>query len=152
MKHQGISTNEQETLKLELGQPIWVQDSISLSWKSATMKEHVGEPFSYWIQTVGKLYLGENKKTPQRLHPTPFELSDHLEKFQQFLNLDGMQSKFPSQEPAVRSASPPFAATPMKARNTSSFPSSTTSPPTATEPRRSIRINKGVPPARFTPS
>ena len=85
-----------------------------------------------------------------RLNPTPFELSDHLEKFQQFPNLDGMQSKFPSQSPAVKSASPSLPVTPTKVRNTPPIPLSATST-TATEPRRSTRMNKGVPPVRFTP-
>ena len=47
VNHQGISTDEQETLKLEPGQPVWVQDPISLSWKPATIKEHADEPSSY---------------------------------------------------------------------------------------------------------
>ena len=52
MKHQEISTNKQETSKLEPGQPVWVKDPISLSWKPAIMKEHAYEPSSYWIQTI----------------------------------------------------------------------------------------------------
>ena len=58
-------TNEQKTSKQEPGQPVWVQDLISLSWKPATMKEHVDEPSSYWIQTMENSILRENKKTSQ---------------------------------------------------------------------------------------
>ena len=152
MKHQRISINEQETSKLEPGQPVWVQEPISLSWKPATMKEHADEPSSHWIQTMKNSILRRTRRhLKPRLNATPFELSDHLEKFQQFPNLDGMQSRFPSQAPALKSASPSLPVTPMKARNTPSIPSSTTST-SATEPRRSARINKGVPPMRFTPS
>ena len=115
MKCQGISTNEQETSKLEPGQPVWVQDPISLSWKPATMKEHADEPSSYWIQTMENSILRRTRRhLKPRLNPTPFELSDHLEKFQQFPNLDGMQSNFPSQAPTVKSASPSLSTTPIE--------------------------------------
>ena len=150
-KHQGISTNEQETLILEPGQPVWVQDPVSLSWKPATVKEHADEPSSYWIQTMENSILRRTRHLKPRLNPTPFEVSDHLEKFQQFPNLEESQMKFPSQAPALKSASPSFPVIPMKARNTPSFPSSTPST-IAKEPRRSIRIHKGVPSMRFTPS
>ena len=97
MNHQGISTNEQETLKLEPGQPVWVQDPISLSWKPATMKEHAYKPSSYWIQTMENSILRRTRRhLKPGLNPTPFELSDYLEKFQQFPNLDGVRSKLPS--------------------------------------------------------
>ena len=152
MEHQEISTNEQETSKLKPGQPVWVQDPTSLSWKPATMKEHADEPSTYWIQTMEYSILRRTTgHLEPGLNPTPFELSDHLEKFQHFPNLDGMQSKFPLQAPAVKSASASFPATPMKARNIPPIPSSTNFT-TAAEPRRSSRINIGVPPMRCTPS
>ena len=116
MKCQGISTNEQETSKLEPGQPVWVQDPISFSWKPATMKKHADKPSSYWIQTMENSILRTRRHFKPRLNPTPFELSDHLKKFQQFPNLDGMQSMFPSQAPAVKSATPSLPVTPTKAR------------------------------------
>ena len=73
MKHQGISTNEQEIFKLEPGQPLWVQYPISLSWKPATMKEHVDEPSSYWIQTMKNSILRRRRRhLKARLNPTLF--------------------------------------------------------------------------------
>ena len=116
------------------------------------MKEHADEPSGYWIQTMENSILRRTRRhLKPGLNPTPFELSDHLEKFPQFSNIDGMQSKFPSQAAAVKSASTSLPVTLTKARNIPPNPLSTTST-TATKSRRSTRINKGVPPTRFNAS
>ena len=89
MKHQGISTNEQEPLKLDPGQLVCMQDPISLPGKLASMKEYADEPSSYWTQIMENSILKRTRRhLKPGLNPTPFELSDHLEKFQHFPSLD----------------------------------------------------------------
>ena len=149
-KRYGNSTTESISDRLEPGQPVWVQDPLTLQWKPGTVKEHSNEPSSYWITSPdGATFRRTRKHLKPRLNPTATEMDEHLEKFR----------KFPTNAPEppttveTNTGTTPLQlpANPTSVSANCKGPAQPTQQPISSL-RRSHRINIGVPPKRYAPS
>ena len=144
--------------RFEIGNLVWVQDlDGSKGYSPGVIQRLADEPHSYWVNVNGSVLRRTSKHLKPRLEQTNLEVLQseqemygkfHAEQdpatFDKINKQNGAIVPATPQKPKIASTSTPapLVATPQRLVSTA----------TTTPKRVSQRVNKGVPPIRYTPS